>query len=108
MWSKLEQNNLNLIKGEIKMELTARSRIKLYWTTDPSFMGYGDNPRKWQPTGKPMITGTPRTILKKWEEEKRYSGLNGGIYYRVALFVGDEQVTWDGIREFVLLSDIEK
>ena len=88
--------------------MNARTIIKLYWTTDPECMGYGNNPHKWEPTGKPMLKGTPRTILTKWEEEKRKCGLNGGVYYTTRLYAEGKEVQWEDILSFLAEQEFDK
>lgn len=83
-----------------KIELTPRTIIKCYWTTDPDFMGYGRN-LTWEPLRrKADVKGTPNTILENWQKEKQKVGLNSGIYFAVRFYVKDKQIDIDDIRDF--------
>ena len=88
--------------------MNARSVIKVYWTTDPTYMVYGNFPRKWDPTGKPNISGTPRTIIRKWEKERARAGLNSGVYFIVKILADGKETTFDEIRYEVAVMDDEK
>jgi hypothetical protein len=82
-------------------KITPRTRVRLYWTTDPNYMGYGLC-ETWNPKNSvPDLTGTPRTIVKKWYNEKIENGLNSGVYYAMRVYIGDEQVAMEDIKDAV-------
>lgn len=87
--------------------MNARSRVKLYWTTDPSYLGYNNYAKPWDPQSyTPNLVGTPKTILDKWEREKIRAGLNGGTYFAVAVFVDGKRSDLDEVRDFVRAKEI--
>jgi hypothetical protein len=84
------------------ISLTPRTKINGYWTTDPKYLGYGNIIEKWNPLeNRPDFTGTPKTVLQHWKEEKRCAGLNSGTYYAVRFYVGAEKIDINDIQDFV-------
>lgn len=64
------------------IEVTKRSVFRLSWTSNPSNLGYGKPDSTWiERKYRVVVTGTIKTLRKKWRAEKQKCGLASGTYY---------------------------
>lgn len=93
--------------------MNARKNLYCYMTSNPDYMGYGrkldftewvnENPEKYN------FRTTPGKFMKRFREEKRICGYNGGTYYTFAIVDKEGNLySIDEIQEFENDREFEK
>jgi hypothetical protein len=76
--------------------ITTRSKVKIYWSTEPCNVGYGV-PNDWK-SGKPYkITSPMKAIHFPYELKQR---IGQGVFVAIAYFIGNEEISKEDLQYF--------